>query len=209
MKNSLQDNPETTRRGGHWLAKLLVPKLILAVIVVALLAAGWLSMKNYYENQNKTTKLGFEDIGEFATQECRSTQVSSTTAAREVFGVQIPFTQSRYIYSYDVVTKAGYDFSAITWDVQDTAITVHMPEPQVLSCELDLDSFQVYYENESAFRHITMEENNQALTSLKQQAEDDAIANGLLDNARDNAEVLLTAFFAQAYDLDEYTLTFE
>ena len=72
MKSSLQDNPETTRRGGHWLAKLLVPKLILAVIVVALLAAGWLSMKNYYENQNKTTKLGFEDIGEFATQECRS-----------------------------------------------------------------------------------------------------------------------------------------
>ena len=200
---------ETPPRSSHWLAKLLIPKMIVLVIVAALLAAGWLSMRSYYENKYKTTKLGFEDIGEFATQECRTTQVNSTTAAREVFGVQIPFTQSRYIYSYDVVLKAGYDFSAITWEVEDTAITVHLPEPQVLSCELDLDSFQVYYENESAFRHISMEENNQALTDLKTNAQNDAIANGLLDNARDNAETLLTAFFGQAYDLDEYTLTFE
>lgn len=200
---------ETPPRSSHWLAKLLIPKMIVLVIVAALLAAGWLSMRNYYENKYKTTKLGFEDIGEFATQECRTTQVNSTTAAREVFGVQIPFTQSRYIYSYDVVLKAGYDFSAITWEVEDSTITVHLPEPQVLSCELDLDSFQVYYENESAFRHISMEENNQALTDLKANAEQDAIANGLMDNARDNAETLLTAFFGQAYDLDEYTLTFE
>ena len=203
MESPVKDKPKS-----HWLAKLLIPKIIVGCVLVALLAAGWLSMRNYYENKYKTTKLGFEDIGEFATQECRTTQVNSTTAAREIFGVQIPFTQSRYIYSYDVVIKAGYDFSAITWDVEDTTITVHLPDPQVLSCELDLDSFQVYYENESAFRHITMEENNQALTDLKTNAQSDAIANGLMDNARENAETLLTAFFAQAYDLDEYTLNF-
>ena len=46
------------------------------------------------------------------------------------------------------------------------------------------------------------------MTNLKANAQNDAIDNGLLDNARDNAETLLTAFFAQAYDLDEYTLNF-
>ena len=199
---------QTPPRSSHWLAKLIIPKLILVVIVAALLAAGWLSMRSYYENKYKTTKLGFEDIGELATQECRTTQVNATAAAQEIFGVQIPFTQSRYIYSYDVVLKAGYDFSAITWEVNDTTITVHLPEAQVLSCELDLDSFQVYYEKESVFRPITLEETNQDMTNLKANAQNDAIANGLLDNARDNAETLLTAFFAQAYDLDEYTLNF-
>lgn len=199
---------ETPPRSSHWLAKLLIPKLIVGCVILALFAAGMLSMRSYYETKFKTTKLGFEDIGELATQECRTTQVNSTTAARELFGVQIPFTQSRYIYSYDVVLKAGYDFSAVTWEVTDTAITVHLPEARVLSCELDLDSFQVYYENESVFRHITMEENNQAMADLKTNAQNDAIANGLLNNARDNAETILTAFFAQAYDLSEYTLTF-
>lgn len=203
MESPVKDKPKS-----HWLAKLLVPKMILLVIVAALLAAGWLSMRSYYENKYKTTKLGFEDIGELATQECRTTQVNATKAAQEIFGVQIPFTQSQYIYSYDVTIKAGYDFSAITWDVQGTTITVHLPEAQVLSCELDLDSFQVYYEKESVFRPITLEETNQDMTNLKANAQNDAIANGLLDNARENAETLLTAFFAQAYDLNEYTLTF-
>lgn len=203
MESPVKDKPKS-----HWLAKLLIPKVILVVIVAALLAAGWLSMRSYYENKYKTTKLGFEDIGELATQECRTTQVNATKAAQEIFGVQIPFTQSQYIYSYDVTIKAGYDFSAITWDVQGTTITVHLPEAQVLSCELDLDSFQVYYEKESVFRPITLEETNQDMTNLKANAQNDAIANGLLDNARENAETLLTAFFAQAYDLNEYTLTF-
>lgn len=203
MEHSVKDKPKS-----HWLAKLIVPKLILVVIVAALLAAGWLSMRSYYENKFKTTKLGFEDIGELATQECRTTQVNATKAAQEIFGVQIPFTQSQYIYSYDVTVKAGYDFSAITWEVSDSTITVHLPEAQVLSCELDLDSFQVYYEKESVFRPITLEETNQDMTTLKQNAQNDAIANGLLDNARENAETLLTAFFAQAYDLSEYTLNF-
>ena len=39
-------------------------------------------------------------------------------------------------------------------------------------------------------------------------AEEDAISNGLLDNARANAELVLTGFFAGAYDLEEYTITF-
>ena len=36
----------------------------------------------------------------------------------------------------------------------------------------------------------------------------DAIANGLLESARDNAEAILTGFFAQAYDLAAYSLEF-
>ena len=40
-------------------------------------------------------------------------------------------------------------------------------------------------------------------------AEETAIANGLLENARSNAETILKGFFTKAYDLDKYTLTFE
>ena len=46
------------------------------------------------------------------------------------------------------------------------------------------------------------------MANLKQQAETDAIENGLYENARSNAEVLLRSFFAQAYDLEKYRLTF-
>lgn len=72
-----------------------------------------------------------------------------------------------------------------------------------------MDSFKLYHEDESVFRQITMTENNDAIKTMKEKAEKDSIAKGLLDNARSNAETILTGFFANAYDLKEYEIVFE
>ena len=85
---------------------------------------------------------------------------------------------------------------------------MRLPEVRVLSNEIDLDSFQVYHEEESIFRPITLEENNEAMTRLRAAAQENAIANGLFENARDNAEAILTGFFGGVYDLEEYELRF-
>ena len=166
-------------------------------------------LKEYFAQDEKTTKLGFEDIGELATQEAYCTQVSVTEASRELFGMQIPFTQSKYIYSYDVLIKAGFDFQEIEWSEREHTILVKMPKVKLLSSEIDVESFKVYHDEESIFRPITLKENNQAMKKLRKQAEKDAIANGLLDNAKSNAEVMLKGFFAQEYDLKDYKLVFE
>ena len=54
-----------------------------------------------------------------------------------------------------------------------------------------------------------VDERHTALQELQHNAEETAIANGLLENARSNAETILKGFFTKAYDLDKYTLTFE
>ncbi len=102
------------------------------------------------------------------------------------------------------------DFSAIEWEIDEknSVITVKLPEVRVLSNEPDLDSLKIYHEEESIFRQITLEENNEALAALRETAEKDAVANDLLENARANAETILTTFFGSAYDLDEYKLQF-
>ena len=182
---------------------------ILAILVVLAVVFFVLPLvKNSSSNQQKTTKIGFENVGELATQSAYCTQVNVTEAAREIFGLEIPFTQSKYIYSYDVLIKAGYDFSAIHWEEKDQTIVVELPEPQILSTEIIDDSFQVYHEQESIFRQISLTENNEALQNMKENAQKDAIANGLLDNARDNAETILTGFFGNAYDLGTYQIQF-
>lgn len=63
-----------------------------------------------------------------------------------------------------------------------------------MSNELDMDSFKVYHEEESVFSKITLEENNDAVKKMKLNAQENAIANGLLENARSNAETMLTGF---------------
>ena len=182
--------------------------LLVLVIILAITVAG-LGFKVTHTTESKTTKLGFEDIGEFATQSAYCTEVSSTANARKLFGHNLPFTQSNIVFSYDVVIKAGYDFSAITWDVHDTTITVKLPEVKVLSCEVKEDSFKKYVEDESIFTPFTLDDNNNAMKALKETARTDAIANGLYENARSNAETMLTTFFSSAYDMDQYTIEFQ
>ena len=52
------------------------------------------------------------------------------------------------------------------------------------------------------------DESNEALENLKKTAQDAAIANGLFENARSNAETILTGFFGNVYDLDKYCLLY-
>ena len=203
-------NNREKREGGSGFFKLyLTQKAVKIILIIAVIVILFIGVSRYFLTDSRTTKLGFEDIGELATQTAYCTEVNVTEAARELFGMTIPFTQSKYIYSYDIQIKAGLDFEEIEWEVNGSTIEVRLPETKILSSEIDLDSFKVYLEDESIYREITLEENNEALKSMKQSAEDDAVANGLLENARSNAETILTGFFGNVYDMDEYEIVFK
>ncbi len=184
---------------------LSVLKWVGLALIILLLA---LFIKNKFISHSKTTKIGFEDIGELATQAAYCTEINVTDASRELFGVQIPFTQSKYIYSYDVLVKAGYNFNDINWTVKDKTVEVTLPEVQIFDCTIDPESFEIYYEKESIFKKIDMTDNNDALKNLIDQAKADAKENGLLENARTNAETILTGFFRSVYAKDEYDIKF-
>lgn len=179
-----------------------------AVILVALAVVLTLGLSSIFNHEEKPTKLGFEDIGELATQAAYTTIVEDTDVSRELFGVSIPFTQSQLIYSYDVIVKAGLDFDQVKWTVNEGEIRVSMPEIRILSSEIQFDSFQTYYENESIFRPVKIDENNQAIQEMVKKAETTAVENGLLENARENAEMMIKGFIYQNFDSQEYQISF-
>ena len=179
-----------------------------AVILVALAVVLTLGLSSIFNHEEKPTKLGFEDIGELATQAAYTTIVEDTDVSRELFGVSIPFTQSKLIYIYDVVVKAGLDFDQVKWTVSENKIKVEMPEIRILSSEIQFDSFQTYYENESIFRPVKIDENNQAIQEMVKKAETTAVENGLLENARENAEMMIKGFIYQNFDSQEYQISF-
>lgn len=198
------------------ITKKIIKNLIL-VLVVAFIGAGAFifggKMKeDQMQHESKMTKFGFEDIGELATQEMIGTVVHTEKTAQSLFGMEIPFTQSQYIYSYDFDIKAGYDFSYIKYEIKDDEenkeILIYLPEAKILSTEILTDSFEVYYEKESIFKRITLSDNNIALKDMKKLAEDNAVSNGIYEKTKSNAEIILKAFFAQYYDLNVYTITF-
>lgn len=198
------------------ITKKIIKNLILVLVVTFIGAGAFIfggKMKeDQMQHESKMTKFGFEDIGELATQEMIGTVVHTEKTAQSLFGMEIPFTQSQYIYSYDFDIKAGYDFSYIKYEIKDDEenkeILIYLPEAKILSTEILTDSFEVYYEKESIFKRITLSDNNIALKDMKKLAEDNAVSNGIYEKVKSNAEIILKAFFAQYYDLNVYTITF-
>lgn len=136
--------------------------------------------------------------------------MSLLSDVRKLFGINIPFTQSVYVYSYDFIIKAGYDFTQASYEVDEInkTVTFTLPEVEVLSKEPVLDSFKIYIESESKFNDITLDENNKALQDMQKQAIKQAKNNGLYEKAEENAKTLLENFLSSQYNSDEYRYQF-
>lgn len=196
-------------KGNGFFKGIVASKLIGIVIIVAIILVVVLSYNKDVMSNNKLTNIGFENIGEFATQSAYCTEVNVTDAKREIFGLTIPFTQSKYIYSYDFNIKAGFDFNEIKWKESNNKIIVNLPKVEVLSNEIIEDSFKVFHEEESVFTPISLKDNNEAIKKMKQSAEEHAIKNGLYDSAIKNAEEMLSKFFEREFSAEKYEIQFK
>ena len=131
--------------------------------------------KKTTENENTTTEenlitetettisgeiiqAGLADIGELATEEYYFTEVETYDSTKTFMDFNLPFTTTRFVYSYDGVIKAGIDFTGIEVEKDDLlkTITIRLPKSKILSSEIDESSFQVYDEEQSIFNKVSI-----------------------------------------------------
>ena len=140
------------------------------------------------------------------------TIVRDTEEHREFFDLfEIPFTESRQIFSYDIQVDASVNFSEITNTIDDDKkeIKIEMPHAKIYKATIDNDSLKVYLDQESLFSRIDLNEHNQAVTEMKEQGIKDAEANGILELAERNAENLITNFMKTNGKNKDYNIVFE
>ena len=75
-----RDSKKQERVGG-WLKVILTKKVVSTLVVIVVIVAVLLGVRTYVSYQAQTTKLGFEDIGELATQSAFCEEVNVTEAA--------------------------------------------------------------------------------------------------------------------------------
>lgn len=189
---------------------LLLVSLVVILICITIIAAMLIqTRKNQVES--RTVAFGLKDMGELVTQAGYFTNVQSSTSTRQLFGMDIPFTTSKYIYSYDGVVKAGLDFAGIEVQVDDAnrTVTVLLPEIEILDVNIDNDSLKIYDESQSIFTPLHISDVNEAQIELKEQVRQTAIDNGILEEAEKNARTIIGGFLSGTMDLKNYTIQFE
>jgi hypothetical protein len=187
------------------IAVLVVIVLIILGIVLAPL------ITTHHEITSNSVDQRMEDIGELATQVAYVTVVNKDASKADLFGIEIPLTDSQYIFSYDVTVKAGLDFAEIVLDVNDEnkVITVTLPDTKVLSSTIDLDSLEIYDESSNIFNPLKISKVNANQQTMTEQGTEKAIKMGILEAAQENAEMLLTNMLYVSYPSSEWTIEFK
>lgn len=187
-------------------------KLVIAILIILGVFYLGIMFSSIHSTQTKTTKFGLEDVGELVTQTAYLTIVTDNEEHREFFKLfNIPFTESRQIFSYDIEVDASVDFAKISYDINEEKyeIVVKVPHAKIYKATLKTDSFREYLDSESLFSRIDLQEQNEALKTMEEQAIKDAEANGLLNAADNNAKKLIEGLIKSESKYKEYKIIYE
>lgn len=169
--------------------------------VLALLLLVFLLMRPALVSQGErtidSTTLGssFGDIAELATEEFVFSEVGKfDDEGLRLLGVWVPFTGKNFLVSYEGRVTAGIkDTGRIGVDVDEEAgaITVRVPQVEVLETHVDADSAQVWDQTMNPLNQLKVSDVTEFISSREDAAEQKAIDHGLLDRARSQAEQLM------------------
>ena len=148
-------------------------------------------------------------IQELALVKHNYTGVISYKDYMKFLNINIPLTDKYFLLKYNGYLKAGVDFSCVKIDVQnDSTIHVSIPKPKILDTVIDEKSVEVFNESENAFNPIKISDYNEALTREKNNMIKDAIDQGILSDATEQAKIVLRTMleemgFSQIYITEE------
>ena len=193
----------------------LKTKLILVLLLCAVVAGAFFlgAVTGGRESEPVITSdlLSQELLGvqELVSVEYHYTNMGKFENQVDFYGWKVPFTTKSFLISYDGVIKAGVDLSAADVKVNEATktVTVTLPEGAIVSHEIPEDSIQVFDETKNIFNPITIEDYTSFTQDQKASVEEEAVANGLLDSAKEKAQVAVESLLGMVPGMEAYTLT--
>ena len=131
---------------------------------------------------------------------------------KEFKGFKIPLTTDQVVFTYEGTVSLGFDFSAITYRIDEAnkKIYIKLPAVKIIANEIEFDSFTYYEVKNSIFTEQTMEITTDIMAVLQEKTEQRVMNDQeLLDSVRDNAENLIRGLLKAAEHTSEYKVEFE
>lgn len=191
--------------------KMLICICLIAVIIL-IFVLGVKFSNSFMHHEETVGFIQFKNIGELVTQTAFVKEIEDSSKNRTLFNsINIPFTESRKIFSYMVEVDASINFEEITYEINndDKIIKFKLPHSKVYKSTLDENSFYSYLDSESIFTNINDKEANELRKMIKANAEKDALDNGLLEKADVNGKIIIENLVRTNDKYKDYKVEFE
>lgn len=111
--------------------------------------------------------------------------------------LKIPFSTKFFIFTYDGYLKAGIDLSTADVSIEGTTATITLTGPEVFDNVILEDTVSVIDQSNNVINTIKVEDVMRVLSSEKEKMKTRAINNGVLDQAKQNAELIIKVIAAE------------
>lgn len=109
---------------------------------------------------------------------------------------KIPFSTKFFIFTYDGYLKAGIDFSTAVVEMTDNQAVITIAEPEIFDNVILEDTVSVIDQSNNIINSIKVEDIMKVLATEKEKMKNRAISNGVLEQAKHNAELIIKVIAA-------------
>ena len=156
-----------------------------------------------------TLRSGIEELGQLVTASYWYEHAEYYENSKKINDFTIPFTTSSFILECTGSVKAGVDFSKVKVTEDGDTVTIILPTAEIISNDIDSDSFVVKDEKNSVFNKISVEDTTDTFKRIEEDELAKALEHGILDEAGENAIKAIKSFAKSIIPGNEYKIVVE
>lgn len=200
------------------ISQALILLLLIALIGCGCFIGGFIFSNNNPSNEDTIPTINsiqvttdIQSIGELATIKYIYKDMGKFENSEKFKGFNIPLTTKSFILSWNGTIKAGVDTNEITLNIDENLkkITINLPKAKILSHETDQSSIEIFDEKNNIFNPITLDDYSNFFDESKHNIEQQATESGILDDALQNAQSMITQSLNLVPNIEYYTITFK
>jgi hypothetical protein len=136
-----------------------------------------------------------KQISQLDTVEMYFNEILDYSESMNINGIEIPFTEKKFIFVVKARVQSGIDLSTITEDdiqIIDQKIILTLNKAKITSKEIL--EYDAYSESDGLFNKVSNEDTLKTLNDFRVRLEKQALDSGILSKAEDNAKIVLESF---------------
>jgi len=171
--------------------------LVLLVMFLLLEFTGLIKLDFGRESETNVSGVLTEikQISQLDTVEMYFNEILDYSESMNINGIEIPFTEKKFIFVVKAKVQSGIDLSTITEDdiqIIDQKIILTLNKAKITSKEVL--EYDAYSESDGLFNKVSNEDTLKTLNDFRVRLEKQALDSGILVKAEDNAKIVLESF---------------
>lgn len=174
-----------------------IKNLLLIGLIIIVLVLGFIGVKRLSVNRDVTLlSSNIEEkvsrLVELSTIKYNYTNIVEYDDKMQVNGMNIPFTNKKFILKYSGYIKAGIDLSTIDVKVKDKdTVVVKMDKAEIFENVISEEDVYFFDEKDSVFNKLSFKDLYSVLIDEKEKMKEEVVQKGILNDAQENGKEII------------------